>query len=97
MHEAVFSYRRGSRNFSKGGGGVRTSYLEFQQAKKRDRERGQLWSKQVIFNATVCLYLFISSFFNIVCEHSGSCGGEGVCKNLSKTGSFSHKNTQFDT
>ena len=46
-----------------GGGGFRTSDLKFQQAKnkkevKRERERGQLWGKQVIF-----IRLFVPLYF----------------------------------
>ena len=50
-----------------------------------------------------CLYLFISSIFLKVSEHFGRCGKEGSGdppppeKNLSKTDSFSRKNTAFDT
>ena len=56
--------------------------------------------KQVIYNAAVLLSLY--SFFNIVSEHCGRCGGGGLGalpqkKNLSKTGSFSRKNTPFYT
>ena len=43
-----------------------------------------------------------ASCFNIVSQRRGSCGVGGFGgpppeKKLSKTGSFSHKNTQFDT
>ena len=73
------SRRRGSRKIFRGGGGSKPSTLNFDKQKKkknnnRGEERGIFYRGNKLFHATVCLYLFISSFFNIVSQRRGSCG-----------------------
>ena len=95
------SIRRGSRIFS-GGGGVPNLRPEISTSTKKKRQMviyGEINKYFLCDCLFVPLYFFF--FFNIVSEHRGSCrGGESggsPQENLSKTGSFSRENKQFDT
>ena len=58
---------------------------------------GSVMGLKKYFYVTVTFTSLFLLFYNIVSKHCGRCGGRGSGglppKNLSKTGSFLHKNT----
>ena len=84
--------------FSKGGGGPNCPTLDFIKQKKKAKGEGsamRLYQYFVYDCLFVPLYFF---FFNIVSENCERCGGGGPPpEKLSKTCSFSHINTEFNT